>query len=297
MNPTGHPDVKRLPMEGGIVLRVLAAAFFLLPPLELWGQAVEFAFKERSEGSERIESEKLTMAMDLTVKRDGEVIQSARQAFSKETLIVSTVLESRGGKPTKYKVHYKVARETEMGLPQTTSVHEKSYMVSPGEPKPEITYTSGKTPQDTEKDVVARDFRQIGKGNVLQGLLNGKTMKSGDTIDAPLDVAKRILGGDVGTSGDFEAETITFTMTGTREVNGSPCAAFLARVVATRTSPAAAKMKLHLTGELLVSSNCDPLLLDLKGTATIDSGQKAKPGQVEIKGKGPVTFKRVITFK
>lgn len=136
--------------------------------------------------------------------------------------------------------------------PAPQPVLDKAYQVrrEPGdEGKLIVTDGEGVLPPIEEFVIVAQNMDMVGRSNPLADFIGGRTVKVGETLSLPKEVADRLFG-----IGQHFGEVSRFdlTLTEVRTDNGRECAVFRATVEAAASK--SAQMRMQLEGVLEIEA-------------------------------------------
>jgi hypothetical protein len=124
-----------------------------------------------------------------------------------------------------------------------------------------VTYEDGTLPPMDEYEIVSRHMETIGQANPLADFLAGRTVKIGETLEVPRQVAAKLLNLDFefGEMSRFDLKLET-----TEQKDGLLHAVFLALIEA--ESSGSSQMRMQVEGPLVVEANsCRAVNVDLIG--------------------------------
>ena len=124
-----------------------------------------------------------------------------------------------------------------------------------------ITDTAGSIPPMNEYEIVARNMETVGRPNPFVNFLTGRSLRVGETIALPKEVAHRLFG-----MGNEFGEVLRFDLTleDVQAENGTRCAVFHALVDA--ASNDSSQMRLQVEGPLVVEiDSCRAVRTELAG--------------------------------
>lgn len=274
-----------------VVLCVLCAVFAVS------AQSVKFEAVVAPDDSNWVVKEMYETEMNMSIKVQGNVVQSGTQKSHHTRERKDTVLEAGKDCVTKLKVEYRTNTKTELGPMGDKSMDEpvsgKTYIVQAKSGKISAAYAEGgEKPSKEEMAVIMMDHKALGKKTAVIRILKGKQVKSGKKMDVPKDLAKELLGGQ---EGGFEIQKFAMTFKSTQEVSGFECAVFDIVVKmggdpmkSQKQANAKMEFKVDLKGEMVVGvKNCLLVSLNLKGPISLNAAQRTPDGQkVEMSGEG-----------
>ena len=253
--------------------------------------SITFKYKPVKKGDTRTMTRTLTMSLEMKVSVAGNVVQEPKQDRSEEESRKDTVLEVADGVPTKIKTRYIKFAEITDGKTKTSPVKGKTYIVEKGEDGLKITDESGETPSPAEIKQVSDDFKNLGTLDKMSKFLDGKTVKIGEAIDLPKDIAQSILG----TKKDDPIQVKKFRLKLTK-IN--PDMGLFKITVEFEGAPTpGTSMSMTLKGKIGVTPGCWPLDAKMKGTVEIEGSPGPPEQKIELTGSGPVTITASNSYK
>lgn len=255
--------------------------------ISLPAEAVEFTYQAPRVGQTVIQTALFDMALNVTVKVDGDVLQSMSQKQGNIRKKEETILEVKEGRPSRVKVTYKIDKERQetslRGVQTTTSpVTGKTYIVENGKRAVVVLDLAGNKPPEAELAVVKKDYKSMGKMDPLAVFFKGQNWVIGDSMEVPTEVAHGMFGDDTGL---LEVKKYTFTFMGKKRMNGMSCAIFDTALIMSGKPAPSLRMSMNFTGETLVAiKNSTPISMDLKGTVEMKGFQPAQ--KLEMIGEG-----------
>ena len=219
----------------------------------------------------------------------GKVVSQKKQVKSRSVDREIKVLEVSGDRPLKVEVKYGRVSEdkhegeanysnhsfADRGFGDSLPIENKTYLVERrGIPLPlQVTSASGETISNIEHTLVAGNMDSVGHRNQLGRFLHGKTVKVGETLQLPKEMAAELLGMR---EANGDAQKLELKLTGVHEESGRKLADFattlLVKIGSTST--------LDLTGSMQIDiDTCRIFAADFAGTISSHDAQ-ADHGQV-----------------
>jgi hypothetical protein len=269
-----------LTLLSAVSLLLLSAASAAEP------DAHRFTYRAEAVGQRSFVTSLFDLKLKISVSEGKKTIRTVSQNHRRRQSKLISVLTAGEKGPTKIAVHYKRAEEERSedggeGVivkdPTAGKVYVIEHAVGESGERNVVTDEAGQGVSREQERIVLADNHNLGRPYPLAKLLNGRTLKVGETID--LDGAKAAeLFGLTERIGKFEK--FTMKLTGTRQVEGIRCAVFDAK---TRIGSKAIHSKVDLTGEYLIGiETCRLVSFDLSGPVKISGGMM----DVTISAKG-----------
>lgn len=267
----------------GVLLAVMVLSF----PGLAFSETVMFRYSPPEAGTVILESNNLSMNQNITIKVNGEVVQSMSIENLKLDIVRKTILEVRDGAPAKVKVHYITSNEEQNSSPGEKQkvvqpIEGKTYVIEMTDEGITVVDENGQTPNENETALVRREFNYIGKIDPMSKFLDGKQFSVGQTVDIPGEVARSIFDDP-----KDEIKTFSLSLRELTEINGENCGRFDV-VLELRGAPEQGmKLSMDLKGEALLGvATTWPLMMDLKGEVRMEAEEPEQ--DMEIFGSGPV---------
>ncbi len=209
----------------------------------------------------------VTMFANLTTtyQQAGQTISHANQTVTREQIRRLVVLNASTLPTTKVRVLYEKAVETVMERGRDPEVRAqpvagKAYVVDRPQEELRVVYEDGSEPTRAEVAIVKQNMQAVGRRNALAAFLQGKTVRIGERLDVPPELAEQLLGWK---SEYGSVQSITLTLREFTEVEGERCAVFAARLSGvpggTQTKPT------EMVGDLQIEiATCRTLSADMQ---------------------------------
>ena len=219
------------------------------------------------------------MRLATSLRRGQELLEKVTTTMRNEQHRALTTTDLADGRTTAVLVRYdrattqvsKIAQNeapppiaSHAAAPIAQPVEGNSYHChrEPGEaPRLVITDDKGNIPPMSEYEIVARNMETVGRPNPFADFLSGRSVRVGETIALPKEVAGRLFG-----MGEEFGDVLRFDLTlrSIETESGSPCAVFHAQVDA--ASNDSSQMRVQLEGPLVVEiDTCRARRIQLAG--------------------------------
>ncbi len=225
--------------------------------------------------------------LNLTIQQDGRVLEEVRGNVENVQKKQVELIGVMNGVTRRARVRFEQAerRSFEEGKQpniQRLPVEGKSYVAARENERLLITDEKGQVPPLAEYEIVAQSMQTLGKPNPLSSFFHGRTVKVGQTLEMPTEMARELFG-----SGDSVHDVAAFALT-LKRIEGSPAqrvAVFSARMQA--SSRLAAGMKMEILGEFRMDpTTCRALGAKLSGPVSFTQQAAATGPAIEMEGKG-----------
>jgi hypothetical protein len=289
---------------------IAATIFFCLASLSATGQeqqAIRTAAFERSEpgsteqsvrfgrrpariGDKVEQTLSMEVRMSTSIRKGNELGEKEQNTIRNKQQRTVTATDITAGRTSAVRVHYISATKEMIGTANETTaqpVAGKSYICrrepsSSDNGKLLVTDDQGNLPSLEEFEIVASNMDMVGRPNPLAEFLAGRTMKTGQTIELPRDVANRVLN-----LGDQFGEVSRFDLTLDRveQPDGAQCAVFTAQVEASASG--SSQVAVQVEGPLVVQTEtCRAVKVDLVGPIGMSETRGSYSTAYQIIGTG-----------
>jgi hypothetical protein len=258
-------------------------------------RVVQFGRRAACVGDEIEQTLSLEMRLSTSLRQGNELLESNRTNLLNTQRRVMTTTAVDNDRTTAVRVRYSEAtkkiKDSESGepaMPTVQPVQGKSYRCrrQPGEDGELIvTYENGETPPPDELEIVTTNMEMIGHVNPLAQLLSGRTVRVGETVKLPQQVAEQLfnLGDRFGsvTRFDLKLEKVEIGDGGQRAV-------FLAHLEA--ASNDSSQMRMQVEGPLLVQVETSRAVsLALSGPIAMSETRGSYSTLCQLIGTGQLT--------
>jgi hypothetical protein len=231
----------------------------------------------------------VTTALDLqtTILQSAKVANQSSTRFSRQQKRFIEVLEVVEGRAKKAHVTFPLSRqyapENGVSSPETVQcVEGKSYIVVRQGNRLVVTDSSGAIPPQEEFSLVVNSLQSLGLPSPLVKYLLGRTVKIGEQLQLPKQIAEEMLGvdGQLGKAEKFDLKLQELKM-----VDEQPCAVFVATIEAQGDPDN--PVTLRARGEVLIQINtCRTVSAKLEGPLRMSTLEKTSEGEFEYKAQG-----------
>lgn len=279
-------------------------------------ESVTFGQQPLHVGDQSEQTVMVEMRMKLIMRRENELLGSHQSTVRTSQHRVVTTNAVEGDRVTAVAVRYPEAAKqvvaaeaptapaadgtsttdaTAQYQPITQPVQGKTYLCrrEPGDNgKLIVTDETGNPPPKEELDIVAPQMETVGRPNPLVQFLAGRTVRVGQQLDVPRDLASRIfnLGDKFG-----EISRFTLTLKSIRHDAGADYASFVANVEA--TSHDASQMRLEVEGPLTVQvDSCRATEIGLVGPIGLSETRGSYSTACQVIGTGRLQLNIASAF-
>jgi hypothetical protein len=222
-------------------------------------RSVTFSRREPLVGDQIEQTLGVEMQLDTIVRQQTEVFNRGKMAMKRHQRRQMTTTDVVDGMTKAVLVRYlEATRESAAGptiedlknaqnIPQP--VQGKAYRCRRDEEKLTVVDEAGNIPPMDEFEIVAGNMESLGRANPIGEYLAGRTVKIGDQLSLPHEVAEKLLG-----LGDTLGKVSQFTLRldEVRAIDGVECAVFHASIDA--ASADSTQMRLQVEGPLVIQA-------------------------------------------
>lgn len=237
------------------ILLLLATVFCLAVAVSTFAQqpiagqqAITFSKRSAVVGDQVEQNIAVDLQLKTAARQGQQVIEEATTTLQRDHQRVVTTTDAPGGRSQAATVAYRKAnRIVNGGKTENEPVVGKTYHCSREGKELKVTAKDGSLPPIEEFQIVAQNMETLGVENPLTKFFHGRTVRIGEEIDLPVELAARILG--------FEdqlghATRFVLTLSEVREIDGRRCAVFKTRIEA--SSAESGQMGLLVEGPLVM---------------------------------------------
>ena len=238
----------------------------------------------------------LAMTVDLqleTTARNGQQVidQSSTQLHREQQRVMTTTqlaTKPDGSKgPSAARVEYrKSSRADAGGDPATEPVEGNAYFCKRDGEKLRVVTPEGDLPPLDEFSIVAQNMETLGRDNPLAKFFAGRTVKVGETIAVPNELASQLLG----MQDQFgKAKRFTLTLREVKTIDSQPCALFQTEIEAgsQQTAGKGPQMGISVSGTLVLQINaCRAVEAKLAGPIGMSESRNSGGNNVQVTGLG-----------
>ena len=191
-------------------------------------EGCRFAHQPPKIGEQITQWVKIASDLQATILQDKQIVSSENRRVQSEQFREITILEIAKGNSTKIKLTYAKAQSVDTSDPRKPRIEpqpvaNKSYLVSrPGE-QLVVTDLAGRAPPPEELTIVKANMQSIGKSNPLAAFLRNRTVRIGESLVLPRELAADLLNGANKTG---QLQQVVLKLRNLHNVEGDLCAEF-----------------------------------------------------------------------
>ena len=265
-----------------ICLRLFVATI-LLSALHRTATAEEIQLNYRlpQVGQQATHDVQFDLDLSITLRQGGKTISSDNQQLSRSIERHVTVLQTAGDRATKVQVHYDKAQELltrgeHSGDSRALPIEGKMYVVERRGAELVVTDPDGHAVPDEERGLVTANMDSVGHSNQLGRFLHGKTVRVGETVKLPKEMAADLLGMR---EANGDAQRVELTLRGIRQEADRRVADFEALVIVKMGTGG----MLNVKGDLqLDADSCRITSADFAGPVSSQDQQAAAGDKMEV---------------
>lgn len=254
-------------------------------------RSVTFNRREPLVGDQIEQTLGVEMQLDTIVRQQNEVFNRGKMAMKRHQRRQMTTTDVVDGMTKAVLVRYlEATKESAAGptsedlknaqnIPQP--VQGKAYRCRRDEEKLTVVDEAGNIPPIDEFEIVAGNMESLGRTNPIGEYLAGRTVKIGEQLSLPHEVAEKLLG-----LGDTLGKVSQFTLRldEVRAIDGVECAVFHASIDA--ASADSTQMRLQVEG---------PLVIQAPTCRAVQAGFAGPIGMSETRGSLTATYQMTGT--
>lgn len=239
-----------------------------------------------------IQTQTMKASLDMKVTVDGEVVQEGPTNMENNEERRTTVLAADDDAPTRIRVEFPVARESQDGMTNAQPVQGHAYVIDDTGATLSVTREDGSQASAIEIEFLNDEFGDLSEPDDFVKLMNGKSVEVGETIEVSKEAARGIFDDE-----SLEVERMALTFKGEETINGLQCGVFDVVLNMKGADGTGVAMTMTVTGKLVMSVQCWPVSLDLSGNMAIDGSQDMGGQSMVMSGKGPLTLSIKAEYK
>ena len=260
------------------------------------GSGVLFKFKPPEPGQRRIETQEVSVSLDLTEKKGEATLGTMKTVEVDTTKKETTVLAVDGNVITKKKVRYiekaKTVRQGDRGGKQPSPLSGRTYVVELRGGKPAFSADGGRQLAEIEEQALTRENENFGKPPRFARIFPETPLDQGQVFTPPKEVLKNLFGRS---KGERTIADVRFEFVGLKDLDGRSVGEIKVRQKITESQQGTV-VTFDVAGAILVDRETAwPRLLDVGGDVSFD-GPGRKPG-TRIVGKGVVAMKIAARYE
>jgi hypothetical protein len=250
-------------------------------------EEVTFKYQPVKSGNTQIVSQEFQSTMKLTVKANGNVVNSVEQNSGKIEKRKITLLEASGDEKTKIRMSYLTSTTTsaEQPLAKTAAYSGKTFVAEKKNGTVIVTDEDGKAVVDPEISIqIAKDATSVMKPERFSKAFDGKVLKAGDKVDITDEMAKDLLGSD---DRPGKVEKMDMVLKEIRKGPAGTQGVFSIDVVITGDINVGMKMSMSMKGEAVIAvDTCWPVSMLINGPLTLKGAQQKGDAKIDFDGVG-----------
>jgi hypothetical protein len=267
-------------------------------------QSVRFGRRPARIGDEVEQTLAMDVRLTTSFRKGNEIVeknQSAMRSKQNRTVVTTAVDD---GRAVGVRVRYDAATK-QMGLgdgatgemaAEAQPIAGKTYLVkreSGDAGKLIVTDEEGHLPSLEEYEIVASNMEMVGRPNPLAEFLAGRTLKTGQTLELPQNIANQVfnLGQQFGDVTRFD-----LTLEKMEVQDGARCAVFTAHVEASASG--SSQMGMQVEGPFVVQTDtCRAVKVDLSGPIGMSETRGSYSTAYQIIGTGQLKVGIASTYR
>jgi hypothetical protein len=240
-------------------------------------------------GEESTEQYRFQLDLEMTIKKDGFVVDTFPQKLDRRQQRQTTVLAVVDGSPRQARVVYRQSADVltdrfETHPAEPRSVAGKTYLVARKGDELIFTDGQGQPVSEEEQTILAADLASFGKPNPIAQFFNGQKLAVGARLKLPPKLVEKLLSMG-GKPGDGSACEMTFV--GVQQADGATCAVLDTTIRAQAEQGGA--MNMVVKGRLLLEiSTCRAVALDFGGPVQMEEDRGQGAGKFKLDSKGTI---------
>lgn len=265
-----------------------ALAVVILLTTVLHAEQVRFSKQPARAGDRLRQVIDCDLQADLAIQQAGQLIDSSRKGLRRQQDRSLTILDLRRGRPVRAQVDYHAATNTttqaESAAPTVTKepVNGKSYLITRIDGELQITDVDGQLPPPEELEIIRANMQTFGLPNPLADFFDGRSIRIGETVSLPAEVARELLG-VTGTVGDIKRFRLKLVKT--EMIAGARCAVF--ETLVETSSQQQGHMTLLMKGHLKMEiATCRTPVMSMAGPVAISEIHGTPQAQFTVNTRG-----------
>jgi hypothetical protein len=227
------------------------------------------------------------LQVNTSITQAGQAASEHQLALKRRQQRLIEVLEIAEGRVRRAQVTYPLSRATSPDGPNpdqevTQPVEQNSYLVTREGKKLLVTDTEGALPPKEEFELVVTSMQNLGLPNPLAKVLLGRTIRVGERVQLPHEVAQQLMGfgEQFGEVKQFELELKSI-----QQIEEQPCAVFGATIEA--VGEANNPIRIRAFGQVVIQTEtCRTVRAELSGPMTLSTVEHTPAGSYQYKAQG-----------
>ncbi len=254
-------------------------------------ETVSFSQQPARVGDRAAQALGVEMTINTSITQSGQQANTGKNTLQRRQQRFVEVLEVDDGRVRRAHVSYPLSRLTstendQPGQENVQAVEQKSYFVTREGQRLIVTDAEGSIPSQAEYEIVVTGLQNLGLPNPLIKHLVGKTMRVGDRMTLPRDIAEQLMGfgGEFGRVEQFELQ-----LKSVQQIEGQQCAVFNASIIA--VGEVANPIRIHAFGEVAIETEtCRTVSAEISGPLTLSVAEHTPQGSFQYKAQGTMRF-------
>lgn len=226
---------------------------------------------------------RVEMRIESTARQGATVLETTSSEIQRQQTRRVTATEIAGGRVLGAEVRFLEASAQRDGADEPQPIAGKAYLCRrESDQRLAITTPDGQMPPMDEYELVTRAMETLGTTSPLAKFLAGRTVKVGERLELPAELAQQALGFD---SRMGEVDRFVLTLTGVEERDSRRVGAFDTEIEAHGAT--SQQMRLIVAGAFRVDeATCRIVSADLNGPIAMSGLRGGQVGEYTLDGKG-----------
>ncbi len=256
-------------------------------PAKVAAGVVTFVQQPAQVGDRVAQTVEANLQVHTTITQSGQRANESQTSLKRRQQRFVEVLEVVDGSVRRAHVTYPLSRVTspESENPEqevVQAVEKKSYFVTREGERLLVTDAEGTIPPQDEFEIVVTSLRNLGQPNPLIKFLLGRTIRVGERLQLPQEIAEQMMGfgEQFGKVEQFELE-----LKSVREIERHPCAVFGATIEA--VGEPANPIRIRAFGQVVIQiKTCRTVRAELSGPLTLSTVERTPAGNFQYSARG-----------
>ncbi len=261
-------------------------------PAKVAAGVVTFAQQPAQIGDRVAQTVKVDLQVQTTITQAGQQAHKSQSSLKRRQQRFVEVLEVVDGSVRRAHVTYPLSRTTQSRVTSPEDkdperevvqvVEKKSYFVTREGERLLVTDAEGAIPPQAEFEIVVTSLQHFGLPNPLIKFLLGRTIRVGERLQLPQEIAEQLmgLGEQLGKVNQFELELKSIP-----EIDGQRCAVFGATIEA--VGEVANPIKIRAFGQVVIQiETCRTVRAELTGPLTLSTAEHTPEGSFQYSAQG-----------
>ncbi len=268
-----------------------------VPSVSTGEEAVHFARRSATVGDVARQSVEFRLQMELQYLQGGQETPAESTEIVRRQSRILKVLEIGASEVTAARVNFVNATQEireSGGTPQAlpAPISGKTYDVARQDDTLQITDDGGAIPPFAEYELVAAAMASIGRPNPLAEYLGGRTVRVGETLTLPKELARLFF--EAAENVD-DIQRFELILRGRRDIENRSCGVFDMRLDA--QSRGNSTMQMQIEGRLVVdTASCRVMDIRVVGPVVMRETRGPVGGQYEVWGQGKLQVAMAASY-